>query len=51
MASLKGRQAIIEQLRKDGIRYMFGNPGTTEEGFLDALEQAEETDRDIRYIN
>lgn len=51
MASLKGRQAIIEQLRKDGIRYMFGNPGTSEEGFLDALEQAEETERDIHYIN
>jgi benzoylformate decarboxylase len=28
--------AIYEQLRADGIRYMFGNPGTVEQGFLDA---------------
>jgi len=32
-----GRYAIIEQLLKDGITYMFGNPGTVEQGFLDAL--------------
>ncbi|NTW01682.1 MAG: thiamine pyrophosphate-binding protein, partial [Oscillochloris sp.] len=30
---------IIDQLLADGIRYMFGNPGTVEQGFLDALEQ------------
>lgn len=32
-----GRFAIIEQFLADGIRYMFGNPGTVEQGFLDAL--------------
>ena len=32
-----GRFAIIEQLLTDDIHYMFGNPGTVEEGFLDAL--------------
>ena len=32
-----GRFAIIEQLLTDGIHYMFGNPGTVEEGLLDAL--------------
>jgi thiamine pyrophosphate-dependent acetolactate synthase large subunit-like protein len=32
-----GRFAIVEQLLADGIHYMFGNPGTSEEGFLDAL--------------
>lgn len=37
MAQRNGRFAIIEQLLADGIRYMFGNPGTVEEGFLDAL--------------
>ncbi|MBW4572628.1 MAG: thiamine pyrophosphate-binding protein [Tolypothrix carrinoi HA7290-LM1] len=37
MANRNGRFAIIEQLLADGIRYMFGNPGTVEEGFLDAL--------------
>ncbi len=31
------RFKLIEQLLADGIRYMFGNPGTVEEGFLDAL--------------
>lgn len=33
-----GKNAIIEQFLADGINYMFGNPGTTEEGFLDALK-------------
>ncbi|GAB1545379.1 thiamine pyrophosphate-binding protein [Scytonema sp. NUACC21] len=37
MVNRNGRFAIIEQLLADGIRYMFGNPGTVEEGFLDAL--------------
>ncbi len=32
-----GRFAILEQLLADDIRYMFGNPGTVEQGFLDAL--------------
>jgi benzoylformate decarboxylase len=32
-----GRFAIIEQFLKDGMRFMFGNPGTVEQGFLDAL--------------
>ena len=33
-----GRYAIIEQLIADDIHYMFGNPGTVEQGFLDSLE-------------
>ena len=37
MAGKTGRFAIIEQLLADGIQYMFGNPGTVEQGFLDAL--------------
>jgi benzoylformate decarboxylase len=37
MGNRNGRFAIIEQLLADGIRYMFGNPGTVEEGFLDSL--------------
>jgi len=32
-----GRQAVIEQLIADGVRYMFGNPGTVEQGFLDTM--------------
>jgi benzoylformate decarboxylase len=30
-------QALLEILRADGARYLFGNPGTTELTFLDAL--------------
>lgn len=32
-----GRSAIIEQFLADGMTHMFGNPGTVEQGFLDAL--------------
>jgi len=28
---------VCEQLLAEGIRYVFGNPGTVEQGFLDAL--------------
>ncbi|MBV9386093.1 MAG: thiamine pyrophosphate-binding protein [Chroococcidiopsidaceae cyanobacterium CP_BM_ER_R8_30] len=37
MANRNGRFAIVEQLLADGIDHMFGNPGTVEQGFLDAL--------------
>jgi benzoylformate decarboxylase len=33
-----GKNAIIEQFLIDGIHYMFGNPGTSEEGFLDVIK-------------
>jgi benzoylformate decarboxylase len=29
---------MIEQLLADGTKYIFGNPGTTEQGFMDALQ-------------
>jgi benzoylformate decarboxylase len=32
-----GRYALLEQFLADDVRYMFGNPGTVEQGFLDAL--------------
>ncbi|MBX3435146.1 MAG: thiamine pyrophosphate-binding protein [Pirellulales bacterium] len=32
-----GHEAVVEQLLADGLDHMFGNPGTVEEGFLDAL--------------
>jgi thiamine pyrophosphate-dependent acetolactate synthase large subunit-like protein len=41
-----GRRAIIEQLLADGMDVMYGNPGTVEQGFLDALEDFPE----FRYI-
>jgi len=37
--SRPGKSAIIEQFLVDGITHMFGNPGTVEQGFLDALEE------------
>lgn len=37
MAGRTGRFALIEQFVADGFEYMFGNPGTVEQGFLDAL--------------
>lgn len=39
MADKTGRFAIIEQFLADGMHYMFGNPGTVEQGFLDALSE------------
>jgi len=33
-----GKQAVLEQLIADGVRYIFGNPGTVEQGLLDELE-------------
>ncbi|MDP9313449.1 MAG: thiamine pyrophosphate-binding protein [Chloroflexota bacterium] len=39
MAVRTGRFAMVEQLLADGIRYVFGNPGTNEQAFLDALHE------------
>lgn len=33
----QARFALLRQMQEDGVRYIFGNPGSTEEGFLDAL--------------
>ncbi|MDQ4069355.1 MAG: thiamine pyrophosphate-binding protein [Actinomycetota bacterium] len=46
MAAKTGRYALIEQLLADGVTYMFGNPGTVEQGFLDALTEYP----DVEYI-
>src|SRR5512146_2738968 len=37
MRKRTGNQAIIEQFLADGMNCMFGNPGTVEQGFLDAV--------------
>ncbi|MBN2561418.1 MAG: thiamine pyrophosphate-binding protein [Phycisphaerae bacterium] len=39
MAEKAGRFAIIEQFLADGMNVMFGNPGTVEQGFLDAIDE------------
>jgi benzoylformate decarboxylase len=46
MADKTGRFAILEQFLADDIHYMFGNPGTVEQGFLDALWEYP----DLKYI-
>lgn len=35
---MKAASALLEILHATGVRYLFGNPGTTELSFLDALE-------------
>ena len=46
MPGKSGRFAMIEQFLADDIHYMFGNPGTVEQGFLDSLEAYP----DFKYI-
>ena len=46
VAARPGRRALFEQLRADGVRYMFGNPGTVEQGFLDSIREFP----DITYV-
>jgi thiamine pyrophosphate-dependent acetolactate synthase large subunit-like protein len=45
-ATRTGRYAILEQLLADDVGYIFGNPGTVEQGFLDALGSYP----DVQYI-
>jgi benzoylformate decarboxylase len=42
----RGAAALLEVLKSEGARYVFGNPGTTELPLIDALVDAP----DIRYI-
>lgn len=46
MAGKTGNQKIIEQFLADGMEYMFGNPGTVEQGFLDAVAEYPE----MKYV-
>ncbi len=36
MTAVPGKVKLIEQFKADGLNIMFGNPGTVEQGFLDA---------------
>ncbi|MBV9546830.1 MAG: thiamine pyrophosphate-binding protein [Chloroflexi bacterium] len=38
MARMTGKRALMEQLIADEVRYIFGNPGTTEQGFMDIVQ-------------
>ncbi len=46
MVQRTGKEAILAQFELDGLDHMFGNPGTVEQGFLDALDEFP----DIKYI-
>ena len=46
MTEKTGRYTIIEQFLADGMNHMFGNPGTVEQGFLDAVSSYPE----MKYI-
>ncbi len=46
VAARPGRSALFEQLRADGFKFMFGNPGTVEQGFLDSISEFP----DITYV-
>src|SRR5437870_6388141 len=39
MPRMTGKRAMLEQLIADGVRHIFGNPGTTEQGFMDILQE------------
>lgn len=38
MPRMSGKRALVEQLMADGVRHIFGNPGTTEQPFMDVLQ-------------
>ena len=42
-----GRHAVVEQLLADGVTYVFGNPGTVEQGLLDVMREYEDR---LHYI-
>jgi benzoylformate decarboxylase len=46
MPRITGRKAFLELLKLNGVRYIFGNPGTTELPLMDALA----AESGIRYI-
>lgn len=46
MTVMAGRQAIMEIFQAEGVHYIFGNPGTTELGLLDMLQDSPQ----IHYI-
>src|ERR1700741_2560833 len=43
---MSGKRAFLDLLRQEGIKVMFGNPGTTELPLMDAFA----VENDIRYI-
>ena len=46
MPTMPGKIALLELLKQEGVRVMFGNPGTTELPLMDAFA----AEHDIRYV-
>src|SRR3954469_1168258 len=46
MPMMPGKAALLELLKQEGVRVMFGNPGTTELPLMDALA----AEHELRYI-
>ncbi len=46
MTRMKGADAFLACLKREGVKYIFGNPGSTEAPILDALVR----DRDVTYL-
>ena len=46
MPTMPGKIALLELLKQEGVRVVFGNPGTTELPLMDAFA----AERDIRYV-
>jgi benzoylformate decarboxylase len=46
MPMMPGKIALLELLKQEGVRVMFGNPGTTELPLMDAFA----AEHDIRYV-
>ena len=36
--TLQGKHAVMEQFLAEGVKYVFGNPGSTELAFMDGLQ-------------
>lgn len=39
MSSIRGNQLLLETIEREGVRYLFGNPGATEVPWLDLLPE------------
>src|SRR6202165_4260510 len=46
MPTMPGKTALLELLKQEGVRMIFGNPGTTELPLMDALA----VENDLRYV-
>ena len=46
MPVMPGKTALLELLKQEGVRVMFGNPGTTELPLMDALA----AEHELRYV-